>query len=284
MSETTTAAPVAAAVDFAALFPEEVVTKALVRDVTMPGQAGTMALVTLDNGFDHTKPNTFGPASIAGLQACFDGLRARAEAGEIQAVGLTGKPFIFAVGADLSGVPKVTQREQALAIARAGHAAYATLMDLPVPTFAFVNGAAMGGGVEIARELATVLAVGNKQPPPVGVLDPTLYRDDAWQKGPLAVEARTQLPGDIEGRRILLVDDVLYTGRTVRAALNVLMDFGRPAAVKLAVLLDRGGRELPVHAEVVGQQIVVAAQARVRLRYDASGRVQQVVVAGPAGD
>ncbi len=145
MSETTTAA-----VDFAALFPEEVVTKALVRDVAMPGTAGTMALVTLDNGFDHTKPNTFGPASIAGLQACFDGLRARAEAGQIQAVGLTGKPFIFAVGADLSGVPKVTQREQALAIARAGHTAYATLMDLPVPTFAFVNGAAMGGGVEIA--------------------------------------------------------------------------------------------------------------------------------------
>ncbi len=145
MSETTTAA-----VDFAALFPEEVVTKALVRDVAMPGTAGTMALVTLDNGFDHTKPNTFGPASIAGLQACFDGLRARAEAGEIQAVGLTGKPFIFAVGADLSGVPKVTQRDQALAIARAGHTAYATLMDLPVPTFAFVNGAAMGGGVEIA--------------------------------------------------------------------------------------------------------------------------------------
>ncbi len=145
MSETTTAA-----VDFAALFPEEVVTKALVRDVAMPGTAGTMALVTLDNGFDNTKPNTFGPASIAGLQACFDELRARAEAGEIQAVGLTGKPFIFAVGADLSGVPKVTQREQALAIARAGHTAYATLMDLPVPTFAFVNGAAMGGGVEIA--------------------------------------------------------------------------------------------------------------------------------------
>ena len=145
MSETTTAT-----VDFASLFPEEVVTKALVRDVAMPGTAGTMALVTLDNGFDHTKPNTFGPASIAGLQACFDGLRTRAEDGAIQAVGITGKPFIFAVGADLTGVPKVTQREQALAIARAGHAAYATLMDLPVPTFAFVNGAAMGGGVEIA--------------------------------------------------------------------------------------------------------------------------------------
>ncbi len=145
-----TTQPDTAAVDFGALFPEEVVTKALVRDVALAGGAGTMALVTLDNGFDHTKPNTFGPATVAGLQACFDGLRARAEAGAIQAVGLTGKPFIFAVGADLSGVPKVTQREQALAIARAGHAAYATLMDLPVPTFAFVNGAAMGGGVEIA--------------------------------------------------------------------------------------------------------------------------------------
>ncbi|MBK8469548.1 MAG: 3-hydroxyacyl-CoA dehydrogenase NAD-binding domain-containing protein [Candidatus Phosphoribacter sp.] len=151
MTDTTATA---ADVDFAALFPEEVITKALVRDVPMPipagGSAGTMALVTLDNGFDHTKPSTFGPATIAGLQACFDGLRERAEAGQIQAVGVTGKPFIFAVGADLSGVPRVTRREQALAIARAGHAAYATLMDLPVPTFAFVNGAAMGGGVEIA--------------------------------------------------------------------------------------------------------------------------------------
>lgn len=137
------------------------------------------------------------------------------------------------------------------------------------------------GGVEIARELATVLAVGNKQPPPVGVLDPTLYRDDAWQKGPLAVEARTQLPGDITGQRILLIDDVLYTGRTVRAALNVLMDFGRPAAVKLAVLLDRGGRELPVHAEVTGQLLAIGAGERLRLRYDDRGRVSQVVVEAP---
>lgn len=136
------------------------------------------------------------------------------------------------------------------------------------------------GGVEIARELAVVLAVGNKQPPPVGVLDPTMYRDDAWQKGPLAVEARTQLPGDIHGQRILLVDDVLYTGRTVRAALNVLMDFGRPAAVKLAVLLDRGGRELPVHAEVTGQTLTIAPGERLRLRYDDRGRVGQVVVEG----
>ena len=125
-------------------------TRTPVQDVTLPGGAGILALVTLDNGHDHTRPNTFGPQTIAGLQATVDGLRARAEAGEIQAVGITGKPFVFAVGADLSGVPYVTEREQALAIARAGHAAFASIMDLPVPTFAFVNGAAMGGGVEIA--------------------------------------------------------------------------------------------------------------------------------------
>jgi len=131
-------------------FPDEVVTKALVRDLTLPARAGTMALITLDNGFDHTKPNTFGPATIAGLTEVVAGLRARAEAGEIQAVGITGKPFIFAVGADLTAVPAAREREQAVEIARAGHTVFAAIMDLPVPTFAFVNGAAMGGGVEIA--------------------------------------------------------------------------------------------------------------------------------------
>ncbi len=129
---------------------DEVVTHSLVRDVALPGGAGTMALLTLDNGLDHTKPNTFGPGGIAELHDAVDTLRARAEAGEIQAVGITGKPFIFAVGADLTGVVQVTERAQAVEIARAGHAAYAAIMDLPVPTFAFVNGAAMGGGVEIA--------------------------------------------------------------------------------------------------------------------------------------
>lgn len=129
---------------------EEVVTHTPVHDVMLPGKAGTLALVTLDNGFDHTKPNTFGPQTIAGLKATVDTLRTRAEAGEIQAVGITGKPFIFAVGADLKAVSQAADREQGLEVARAGHAAFAAIMDLPVPTFAFVNGAAMGGGVEIA--------------------------------------------------------------------------------------------------------------------------------------
>lgn len=128
----------------------EVVTKALVQDVQLPADGGTLALITLDNGHDHTKPNTFGLEGMAGLSTQLEILRARAEAGEIVAVAVTGKPFIFAVGADLSGVPGVATREQALEIARAGHAAYSAVMDLPVPTFAFVNGAAMGGGVELS--------------------------------------------------------------------------------------------------------------------------------------
>jgi enoyl-CoA hydratase/carnithine racemase len=129
---------------------EEVVTRTPVRDVVLPGTAGTLALITLDNGLDHTRPNTFGPQTIAGLRSTVDALRARADSGEIQAVGITGKPFIFAVGADLKAVSQARDRQQALEVARAGHAAFAAIMDLPVPTFAFVNGAAMGGGVEIA--------------------------------------------------------------------------------------------------------------------------------------
>lgn len=129
---------------------DEVVTHTPVRDIALPGGAGTLALITLDNGFDHTKPNTFGPQTIAGLGHTVARLQARAEAGEIQAVGITGKPFIFAVGADLKAVAQSTSRDQALEVARAGHAAFGAIMDLPVPTFAFVNGAAMGGGVEIA--------------------------------------------------------------------------------------------------------------------------------------
>ncbi len=128
----------------------EVVTHALVQDIALPGGAGTLALIPLDNGFDHPRPSSFGTAGIAELHAAVDALRDRAEAGEIAAVAITGKPFIFAVGADLTGIPAITDRGQAVAAAAAGHAAFGALMDLPVPTFAFVNGAAMGGGVEVA--------------------------------------------------------------------------------------------------------------------------------------
>ncbi|WP_194896319.1 3-hydroxyacyl-CoA dehydrogenase NAD-binding domain-containing protein [Catenulispora pinisilvae] len=132
------------------LFPDEVVTKAPVQFFDLPGHSGKFALITLDNGFDHTKPNTFGPGGLVQLGAAIDAVQAAAKNGEIVGVGVTGKPFIFAVGADLKGVEVVRDRDQALAIAQAGHDTFKRLSALPVPSFAFVNGAAMGGGVEVA--------------------------------------------------------------------------------------------------------------------------------------
>ncbi|MER6948040.1 3-hydroxyacyl-CoA dehydrogenase NAD-binding domain-containing protein [Nonomuraea sp. NPDC000554] len=126
---------------------DEVVTKALVRDVELPGGAGTMALITLDNGFDHTKPNTFGPRGLFALNGAISEIAARTD---LVAVGVTGKPFIFAVGADLKGAATLATREEALAIGALGHHVFRRLGELPIPSFAFVNGAAMGGGLEIA--------------------------------------------------------------------------------------------------------------------------------------
>ena len=136
------------------LFPGEVVTRALVRDVELPYGAGTMALITLDNGHDHTRPNTFGPGGLISLREALDSVAARAtpEAGQqrIAAVGVTGKPFIFAVGADLTGAALIGSRDEALAIGRLGHAVFRRLGELGVPSFAFVNGPALGGGLELA--------------------------------------------------------------------------------------------------------------------------------------
>ncbi|MER7544928.1 3-hydroxyacyl-CoA dehydrogenase NAD-binding domain-containing protein [Spirillospora sp. NPDC127506] len=128
------------------VFGDEVVTHAHVRDVTLPYGAGTLALITLDNGFDHTKPNTFGPNGLAELDAAIDTIAGR---DDIAAVGVTGKPFIFAVGADLKGVPLITNRDDARAIGKLGHDVFRRLGELDVPSFAYYNGAAMGGGVEI---------------------------------------------------------------------------------------------------------------------------------------
>ncbi|GAB4085883.1 3-hydroxyacyl-CoA dehydrogenase NAD-binding domain-containing protein [Myceligenerans cantabricum] len=134
--------------------PAERVTHALVRDVALPGGAGTLALVTLDNGFDHTRPNTLGPQGMAELTAALESVRERAAAGELAAVAVTGKPYFLAAGADLKGAQAITSREDALELGRAGHRAYSILGDLReqhgVPTFAFVNGLALGGGLEVA--------------------------------------------------------------------------------------------------------------------------------------
>ncbi|MFJ9430544.1 3-hydroxyacyl-CoA dehydrogenase NAD-binding domain-containing protein [Streptomyces sp. NPDC101490] len=133
----------------AELFPDEVVTSAHVRHFELPAGAGRFALITLDNGFDHTKPTTFGPQSLANLNAAIDQVEAEAANGEITGVGLTGKPFIFAVGADLKGVELLRKHDEALAIGKGGHDVFKRLSGLAVPTFAYYNGAAMGGGVEV---------------------------------------------------------------------------------------------------------------------------------------
>ncbi|WNI18487.1 3-hydroxyacyl-CoA dehydrogenase NAD-binding domain-containing protein [Actinacidiphila sp. ITFR-21] len=132
----------------AELFPGEVVTSALVRHLDLPG-AGRFALITLDNGLDHTKPTTFGPQSLANLDAAVDQVAQEAADGVIAGVGITGKPFIFAVGADLKGVELLKEHKDALAIGQGGHDVFKRLRSLAVPTFAYYNGAAMGGGVEV---------------------------------------------------------------------------------------------------------------------------------------
>ena len=128
-------------------FPDEVVTQALVRVVDMPLGAGRMALITIDNGRDHTRPSTFGPAGLASLDAAID---AAMQVEGLAAVAVTGKPFIFAVGADLSAIGQVTDASVIREFGRLGHRVFGRLGTLGVPSFAFVNGAAMGGGTELA--------------------------------------------------------------------------------------------------------------------------------------
>jgi 3-hydroxyacyl-CoA dehydrogenase/enoyl-CoA hydratase/carnithine racemase len=127
--------------------PEEVVTHALVRDIDLApfGHSGTLALITLDNSLDHTRPNTLGPQSLASIDAAISDAVSRKPA----AIAVTGKPFIFAAGADLSGLAFLNKREQALAIGKLGHDVFRRFDEIGIPTFAFINGLALGGGLEI---------------------------------------------------------------------------------------------------------------------------------------
>ncbi|MBN8423284.1 enoyl-CoA hydratase/isomerase family protein [Microbacterium esteraromaticum] len=132
-----------------ALTEGEVITHSPVRDIRLPS-GKVLALITLDNGRDHTRPNTLGPATLTELGETLDALKARAASGEIQAVGITGKQYILAAGADLSDISRVGSKDNARLIAQLGHKVIGSLSDLGVPSFAFVNGLALGGGMEIA--------------------------------------------------------------------------------------------------------------------------------------
>ncbi|WP_191330170.1 3-hydroxyacyl-CoA dehydrogenase NAD-binding domain-containing protein [Frigoribacterium sp. ACAM 257] len=132
-----------------ALSADEVVTHSFVRDVPLPS-GGVLALVTLDNGRDHKRPSTLGPATLVELSETLDDLRARASRGEVQAIAVTGKPYFLAAGADLSKVSQIPSRDVARELARLGHSTLGKLHDAGVPTFVFVNGLALGGGLEIA--------------------------------------------------------------------------------------------------------------------------------------
>jgi pyrimidine operon attenuation protein/uracil phosphoribosyltransferase len=121
-------------------------------------------------------------------------------------------------------------------------------------------------GVQLADRIVEIINDREKVRIPRGALDITLYRDDLQTVGPRPVVGPTDLPWDIDGMRVVIVDDVLYTGRTVRAALDELADFGRPARIALAVLVDRGGRELPIHADVVGKKVETAPDERVDVK------------------
>lgn len=139
-------------------------------------------------------------------------------------------------------------------------------------------------GVQLADRIVRIIEAQEGVTLPRGALDITLYRDDLQTVGPRPVVGATYLPWTLDGQRVVIVDDVLYTGRTVRAALDELADFGRPARIALAVLIDRGGRELPIHADIVGKRVDVREGQRVDVFVEELDAREGVAIVHPMGD
>ena len=139
-------------------------------------------------------------------------------------------------------------------------------------------------GVPLARRIARSLHDINGDDVATGALDITLYRDDLMRHpvGPQPLVRRTEIPFSIDDRKILLVDDVLYTGRTIRAALDALIDFGRPQAIQLVVLVDRGHRELPIKADYVGKNLPTSLKQSVQVRLQEIDGTDEVLIEGEA--
>jgi pyrimidine operon attenuation protein/uracil phosphoribosyltransferase len=134
------------------------------------------------------------------------------------------------------------------------------------------------GGEPIAKLVGAQLEQLSKRQVPQGALDITLYRDDVVARGVRPMPRPTRMPFSIEGKRVILVDDVMFTGRTVRAAMDAVLDFGRPAGIQVATLVDRGHRELPIKVDFVGKNIPTARAERVVLRSRPDGELEVAVV------
>lgn len=136
-------------------------------------------------------------------------------------------------------------------------------------------------GIHLAKRLAKEMEAIEGIPVATGVIDVTLYRDDLSRGRPNPLVKKTEIGFSVDDRKIILVDDVLFTGRTTRAALDALMDFGRPAMVELAVLVDRGHRELPIRADYVGIQVATAKEESVVVHMEEAGQEDEVLLVGP---
>jgi pyrimidine operon attenuation protein/uracil phosphoribosyltransferase len=134
------------------------------------------------------------------------------------------------------------------------------------------------GGVHLAHELALRLEEIEGERVPVGAVDITLYRDDIKEHAEHLPVGKTDIPFSIEKNKVILVDDVLYTGRTIRAAMDAIMDHGRPASIQLAVLVDRGHRELPIRADFVGRNVPTSAKEKIVVNFDQENRPVDVVL------
>jgi pyrimidine operon attenuation protein / uracil phosphoribosyltransferase len=170
----------------------------------------------------------------------------------------------------------------ARALARALQRMAVEILELTHGTDGLVLVGIQRRGVELAERLARLIEKEEGVGVPRGAIDITLYRDDLELVGPKPVIGETRLPGDLTGTHVIIVDDVLYTGRTVRAALDELADFGRPRRISLCVLVDRGGRELPIQAEIVGKAAKVGPGERVDVMIEELDGRDEVVVVSPA--
>ncbi len=170
---------------------------------------------------------------------------------------------------DQNGIARALRRMAHEMVERAGQS--------PDPLSLYLVGIRTGGAFLAERLVPLVVEAGGSRPV-LGAVDITLYRDDVFRGLPKPEIGPTELPESVEGRTVVLVDDVLYTGRTVRAAMDVMADYGRPRAVELAVLVDRGRRELPIQPDFVGVRIQTTAAESARVMLKERGEPDRVVL------